>query len=80
MPLVINSDVIHIKMYLVTLPAKIYVLCSKCYAFRWHKHLLKFFRATYGSITKSILRMIMFKHIFILENLYRSLPKSFKGS
>ena len=33
------------------------------------------YHATYGSIIKSILRMIMFKHIFILENLYRSLEK-----
>ena len=44
----------RIKMYLVTLPAIKYVSCLKSYAFQWHKHLLKFYDATYGSLIKSI--------------------------
>ena len=60
------------KKYLVTLPAIIYVSCSKSISFQWHKHLLKFFHATYGSIIKSMYdktntTMIMFRHIFILR-------------
>ena len=77
MPLGINSDVILNKKYLVTLPSIIYVSCSKSYAFQWHKHLLKFFHATYGSIITSMYdktntTMIMFRHIFILRNVSRA--------